>query len=72
MNKRVWIIGEMVLTGAKQSTWRKTCLCGTLSTKNPTRIGLGSSLVFRCELATNLPIHGKGLQSFVHLGFNTQ
>lgn len=72
MNECVWIIGEMVLTGAKQSTWRKTCFCATLSTKNPTRIGLESSLVFRCELATNLLIHGKGLKLFVHLNFNTQ
>ena len=66
------ILVKWYLQGKKQSTWRITCLCATLSIKNPARIGLGSSLVFRCELATNLLIHGKDLKLFVHLDFNTQ
>jgi hypothetical protein len=66
------LLVKWYLQGRNKVLGEKLVSVPLLSTKNPTRIGLGSNLVFRCELATNLLIHGKSLKLFVHLDINTQ
>jgi hypothetical protein len=39
MNRKVWGMGGVTLTGENWSTWRKICPCATLSTTNTTMTG---------------------------------
>jgi len=43
MIERVWSINGIILTGQRQSTQIKTCLCTTLTTTNPKQRGVGSN-----------------------------
>jgi len=58
MNQSIWNTGGIIMTRENQITWRKTCPNATLSTINPTKIGLGLKLGLPHErLATNRLSH---------------
>jgi hypothetical protein len=59
INQSIWNIGGIIMTRENRRTWRKACPNATLSTINPTKIGLGLKLGLpRERLATNCLSHG--------------
>jgi hypothetical protein len=41
---KIWVIGEMIMTGENRGTGRETCHSDNFTTKNPTRTGSGMEI----------------------------